>query len=72
MELVVGTISLPRELFSLSCSCFRSCGAGTIVYGKLRFELHVYSAVETAWLAQNIRNSSTNVRLHPVAVTCLL
>jgi len=34
MEFVVGTISLSCELYSLSWSCFCSCGAGTIVYGK--------------------------------------
>jgi len=34
MEFVVGTISLSCELYSLSWSCFRSYGVGTIVYGK--------------------------------------
>jgi len=43
MELVVGrgAISLSCELYSLSCSCFRSCGVSTIVYGKWCFVLHV-------------------------------
>jgi len=40
---VVGTISLTCELFSHSCSCFRSCEAGTdtTVCGKWCFVLHV-------------------------------
>jgi len=38
MEFVIGTISLSCELlFSLSCSCFRSCWAGTFVCGKWCF-----------------------------------
>jgi len=41
MEFVVGTISLSCELYSLSWSCFRSCGSGTIVYGKWCFDLHL-------------------------------
>jgi len=41
VEFVVGTISLSCELYSLSWSCFRSCGVSTIVYRKLRFFLHV-------------------------------
>jgi len=41
MEFVVGTISLSCELYSLSWSCFRSCGAGIIVYGKWCFVSHV-------------------------------
>jgi len=40
MEFVFGTISLSCELHSLSWSCFRSCGAGAIVYGKWCFVLH--------------------------------
>jgi len=32
MEFVVGTISLSCELYSLSCSYFRSCGVGTMVW----------------------------------------
>jgi len=34
IKVVVGTISLSRELLTLSCSCFHSCEFGTIVYGK--------------------------------------
>ena len=34
MEFAVENISLSCELYSLSWSCFRSCGAGKIVYGK--------------------------------------
>jgi len=41
MEFVVGTISLSCELYSVSWSCFRSCGVGTIVYGKWCFVLDV-------------------------------
>jgi len=41
MEFVVGIISLSCELHSPSWSCFRSCGSGTIVYGKWCFDLHV-------------------------------
>jgi len=43
MEFVVGIISLSFELYSLSWSCFRSPGSGTIVYGKWCFDLHVES-----------------------------
>jgi len=43
MEWVVGsrTISLSCEFYSLSGSCFRSCGIGTIVCRKWCFVLHV-------------------------------
>jgi len=41
MELVVGIISLSCELYSLSWSCFRSRGSGTIVCRKWCFHLHV-------------------------------
>jgi len=41
MEFVVGIISLSCELYSLSWSCFRSRGSGTIAYGKWCFDLHV-------------------------------
>jgi len=41
MEFVFGNISFSYELFSHSCSCFRSRGAGTIVYGKCCFVSHV-------------------------------
>ena len=41
MEFVVAIISLSCELYSLSWSCFRSRGSGTIVYGKWCFDLHV-------------------------------
>jgi len=34
MEFVVWTISLSCGLYSLSWSCFRSCGTGRSVYGK--------------------------------------
>ena len=70
MEIVVGSISLSCELYSLSWSCFRSCGVGTIVYGVWCF-VCMCSAVGVAWLAQNIRHSSTRVGLRPVAFGCL-
>ena len=41
MEFVVGMISLSCDLYSLSWSCFRSCGVGTVVYGNGVFDLHV-------------------------------
>jgi len=37
MECVVGTVSISCELYSLSWSCFRACGADTIAYGKMVF-----------------------------------
>jgi len=39
---VVGTILLSCELFSLSCSCVRSCGSGngTVAYSKWCFVSH--------------------------------
>jgi len=41
MDCVIGIISLSCELYSISWSCFHSCGVGTIVYGKWCFVLHV-------------------------------
>jgi len=63
MEFVVGNVSRSCQLYSLSWSCFCSCGVDTIVYGKWCFILHV-QCCEVAWLAQNIRHSSTRVWLH--------
>jgi len=60
MEFLVGTISLSCELHSLSWSCFRSRGVGAMVYGN-GVSLYMCSAVEVAWLAQNIRQSSIRV-----------
>jgi len=45
MEFVVGIISLSCELYSLSWSCFRSRGFGTIVYGN-GVSIYMWSAVE--------------------------
>ena len=59
MEYVVGNILLSCELYSLWWSRFRSREVGRTVYGNM------CSAVEIAWLAQNIRHSSTRVWLHP-------
>jgi len=54
MEFVVGTISFSCELYSRSWDCFRSCGAGTIVYGKWSLDLHAQCRgsclVSTKWL----------------------
>ena len=41
MEFVVRTISLSCELYALSLSCLRSCGVGTIMYGKWCFDLRM-------------------------------
>ena len=60
---MVGTISLSCELFSLSWSCFRSCGASKLCT-EHGVSFYMCSAVEVAWLAQNIRHSGTRVRLH--------
>ena len=53
-------ISLSCELYSLSRSCFRSCGVGTVVYGKGCFVLHV-SCCGSCMVAQNIRQGCTRV-----------
>jgi len=41
MEFVVRIISLSSEWYSVSWSCFRSRGSGTLVCVKWRFDLHV-------------------------------
>jgi len=41
MEFVVGITSLSSEVDSVSWSCFRSPGSGTIVHAKWCFDLHV-------------------------------
>jgi len=63
MEFVVGTIVLSCEMYSLSWSCFRSCGVG-ILYTENCVSCYTCSAVEVAWLAQNIRQSSRPTRVH--------
>jgi len=60
MEFVVGTISLLCELYSLSWSCFLRVGSAQLCAGN-GFSFYMCSAVEVAWLAQNIRDSSTRV-----------
>ena len=73
MELVVGsgTISLSCELYSLSWSCFRSRGVGTIVYRKWCFVSHVQCCgscmVSTEYSAQQY----TCVLASAVAFRCL-
>jgi len=47
MEFVVGTISLPCDLYSLSWSCFRSCGVDAIVWVPCKRRSSVNSG---AWL----------------------
>jgi len=63
MEFVVGTSSLSCELFSLSKAAFIHVGPAQLCTenGVL---IYMCSAVEVAWLAQNVRHSSTRVRLH--------
>jgi len=60
MEFVVGTNLLSCELYSLTWICLRSCGVGTIVYGKWCFVLHV----QYCGFAQNIGHSCTRVQFH--------
>jgi len=45
------------ELYSLSWTCFRSCGVGTLCTENC-ISFYMCSAVEVAWSAQNIRHSS--------------
>jgi len=64
MEFVFGrTTSLSCDLYSLSWSCFRSCGFGTIVYGKWCFVLHVQWC-GSCMVSTEIPHSSTRVWLH--------
>ena len=63
MEFVVGTIVLSCEMYSLWWSCFRSCGIGTLCTENC-VSCYTCSAVEVAWLAQNIRRSSRPTRVH--------
>jgi len=41
MEFVVGIISFSCELYSVSWSCFRTPGSGTILHAKWCFDSHV-------------------------------
>jgi len=47
-------------LFRLLCRCFPSRGAGTVAYSTWNGVLfYMYSTVEVAWLAQNIRHGGS-------------
>jgi len=60
VELVVGTISLSCELYSLSKAAFAHVRLPQL-YTENGISIYMCSAVEVAWLAQNFRNSSTRV-----------
>jgi len=60
MELVVGTISLSCELFSLSEAAFVHMRLAQLCTEN-GVSIYMCSAVEVAWLVQNIRYSSTSV-----------
>jgi len=59
IEFVVGTISLSCELF-FSGAVFVHVRSAQLCTGN-GVSFHICSAVEVAWLAQNIRRSSTRV-----------
>ena len=63
MEIVVGNISFSCELYSFSWSCFVHVGLAQLCTEN-GVSLYMCSAVEVAWLAQNIRRSSKRVWLH--------
>ena len=60
MEFVVGTISLSRELCSLSKAAFVHVRSAQLCTEN-GISIYMCSAVEVAWLAQNFRHSSTRV-----------
>jgi len=60
MEFVVRTISLSCELFSLSKAAFVQVGTVQLCTED-GISICMCSAVEVAWLAQNIRHASTRV-----------
>ena len=60
MEFVVGTISLSCELASLSKAVFVHVGLAQLCTEN-GISIYMCSAVEVAWLAQNIRHSCTSV-----------
>jgi len=59
MEFVVGTISLSRELFFSGAVFVHGRSAQLCTENSVSF--YMCSAVEVAWLAQNIRHSNTRV-----------
>jgi len=63
VEFVVRTISLSCELFSLSKAAFIQVGPAQLCTEN-GISIYMCSAVEVAWLAQNIRHISTRVWLH--------
>jgi len=60
MEFVVGTISLSCELCSLSKAAFVHVRPAQL-WTENGISIYMCSAVEVAWLAHNIRHSSTRV-----------
>jgi len=60
MELVVGTISLSCELYSLSEAAFAHVRLAQLCTEN-GISIYMCSAVEVAWLAHNFRHSSTRV-----------
>jgi len=60
MEFVVRTISLSCELFSLSKAAFVHVGTVKLCTEN-GVSICMCSAVEVAWLSQNIRHTSTHV-----------
>jgi len=60
MEFVVGTISLSCELCSFSKAVFVHMRPAQLCTGN-GVSIYMCSAVEVAWLAQNIRQSSARV-----------
>ena len=60
MEFVAGTCSLSCELFSLSKAAFVHVRPAQLCTEN-GVTISMCSAVEVAWLAQNIRHSSTRV-----------
>ena len=59
MKFVVGTISLSCELFFSGAVLVHLRSAQLCTENSVSF--HMRSAVEVAWLAQNIRHSNTRV-----------
>jgi len=63
IEFVFGTISFSCEFFSLSKAAFFHVGPAQLC-SENGVSIYMCSAVEVAWLAQNIRHSNTRVWLH--------
>ena len=67
---MVRTISLSCELFSFSKAAFVHVGTAQLCTEN-GVSICMCSAVEVAWLAQNIRHTSTRVIDSAVAFMCL-